>query len=393
MSCWKRHDYRPRRDVCVKPIRSCTYKVHGSAGVFISSQVPLCITRQVTIQGAGADVTFIDGNQEGRVVFISAEAIVQINAVSIRKGDLKRANGFTFNAVSGGGGINNQGTLTLSGSAVTNNQADYGGGGGIYNMGILTVLHSTISGNRQVGNLGDGGGIYNYPPTATVVIADSTISNNTAGINGGGLSIFGGTVTLTNSLLAGNTALAGSGGGVVALGSVGARVTLTVTNSTISGNQSDLQGGGIYNHFNADTNLRNVTVTNNVSKGSGGGIQNTAGRVNLLNSIIAGNRAVSFGQDCFGFAPQGSALTSQGYNLIQNTIGCDLSGDMTGNILGQDARLGLLADNAGGSTKTHALSENSPAIDAGNPALPGSGGQACAVTDQRGFLRPLGAGM
>src|SRR5439155_11194254 len=33
----------------------------------------------------------------------------------------------------------------------------------------------------------------------------------------------------------------------------------------------------------------------------------------------------------------------------------------------------------------------SPAVDAGNPASPGSGGTACAALDQRGFPRPLGA--
>jgi hypothetical protein len=109
----------------------------------------------------------------------------------------------------------------------------------------------------------------------------------------------------------------------------------------------------------------------------------------LRNSIIAGNRdALGFAPDCLALA--GGALTSQGYNLIQNTTNCIIGGDTTGNITGQDPQLGLLVDN-GGPTKTHALSEGSPAIDAGNPAAPGSGGAACAAIDQRGFLRPFGA--
>ena len=40
---------------------------------------------------------------------------------------------------------------------------------------------------------------------------------------------------------------------------------------------------------------------------------------------------------------------------------------------------------------THALQSGSPAIDAGNPATPGSGGNACEPTDQRGVARPQGA--
>ena len=45
----------------------------------------------------------------------------------------------------------------------------------------------------------------------------------------------------------------------------------------------------------------------------------------------------------------------------------------------------------GGPTKTHALLINSPAFNAGNPALPGSGGNACAAADQRGNPRILWA--
>jgi hypothetical protein len=50
-------------------------------------------------------------------------------------------------------------------------------------------------------------------------------------------------------------------------------------------------------------------------------------------------------------------------------------------------RLDSLADN-GGPTQTHALQIGSPALNTGNPAVPGSGGNACEPTDQRGFLRP-----
>ena len=52
--------------------------------------------------------------------------------------------------------------------------------------------------------------------------------------------------------------------------------------------------------------------------------------------------------------------------------------------------LGPLQDN-GGPTFTHALLAGSPAIDARNPAAPGSGGNACEATDQRGVARPQGA--
>ena len=52
-------------------------------------------------------------------------------------------------------------------------------------------------------------------------------------------------------------------------------------------------------------------------------------------------------------------------------------------------KLGPLQDN-GGPTFTHALLQGSPAIDAGNPATPGSGANACPATDQREVARPQG---
>jgi hypothetical protein len=85
--------------------------------------------------------------------------------------------------------------------------------------------------------------------------------------------------------------------------------------------------------------------------------------------------------DCNG------AIVSGGYNLIQSVTGCTITGTTTGNILSQDPKLGLLGDN-GGPTLTRALLTGSPAIDAGSPAAPGSGGNACTISDQRGIARP-----
>src|SRR5262249_62138661 len=69
---------------------------------------------------------------------------------------------------------------------------------------------------------------------------------------------------------------------------------------------------------------------------------------------------------------------------------CTSVGDTTSNILGVDPKLGSLADN-GGPARTNALLATSPAIDAGDPAPPGSGGAACRGTDERGVPRPQGA--
>jgi hypothetical protein len=106
----------------------------------------------------------------------------------------------------------------------------------------------------------------------------------------------------------------------------------------------------------------------------------------LRNTVVAGNSDTADENypDCTG------SITSQGHNIIGNNTGCSFTpttGDKVGTAAAPiDANLGLLADN-GGPTLTHALFPGSPAIDAGDPALPGSGGTACAATDQRGAPR------
>jgi hypothetical protein len=88
------------------------------------------------------------------------------------------------------------------------------------------------------------------------------------------------------------------------------------------------------------------------------------------DSIFSGNGSNDFS----------GVLISEGYNLIQNTNGCTITGkNRTGDIYGADPLLGPLQDN-GGPTWTHALLPGSPAIDAGS-----SGG---LNTDQRGAPRP-----
>jgi hypothetical protein len=123
--------------------------------------------------------------------------------------------------------------------------------------------------------------------------------------------------------------------------------------------------------------------------GAGGGISNPPaasddspdGFIGFTTTIIAGNRAAGAASDCAG------ELSSQGYNVIGTTSGCTITGDATGNRTGVTPQLGPLQNN-GGPTLTHLPLSGSPAIDAGNPAAPGSGDSACPTTDQRSQPRP-----
>jgi cysteine-rich repeat protein len=157
-------------------------------------------------------------------------------------------------------------------------------------------------------------------------------------------------------------------------------------NSTVSGNSSDADGGGL---TSGTINLSNVTISGNRAdfdgdnSGSGGGI--AAGLVvNIKNSIVAGNlddSPTDKSPDCTG------ELTSQGFNLVQNTTGCIFT-MATGDLTGQDPLLGSLSGN-GGLTKTHALQSGSPAIDMGNPAGCTDNNDSFIQGDQRGVKRHI----
>jgi hypothetical protein len=372
---------------------TCTYRVKDSSpGIFTTSQIPLCLSKQIAIQGAGAASTIIDGNQQGHVLFVSADAVAEVRGLTLTNGI---GSGFVTNQ-SGGGGIQNHGTLTLTETVVRDNTLPAGLGAGIHNVGSLTLRRSTVTNNSS--SNAEGGGIYNDGLLGGVLtVSESTISNNAVSSHGGGI-LNRGTATIINSTISGNTtAISGLGGGIGNFGAGNFTAKLTVINSTISGNTSGTSGGGIYNHAGTTVHLNNVTITKNTagvnSVRGGGGINNGSdGVFTLQNTLIAGNRDLGLlpAPDCSAGVVT-SPLTSQGYNLIQDATNCIFNGDTTGNLTGVDPFLGSLADN-GGPTQTHALLADSPAIDAGRPApVPGDGGVACAATDQRGFLRPLGA--
>ena len=122
------------------------------------------------------------------------------------------------------------------------------------------------------------------------------------------------------------------------------------------------------------TNIDSSTITANTAGGISAGAA-----VNLADSIVAGNTAF----DVNGL------ITSDGYNLIENSSFATISGVTTGNILGQDAKLGPLAEN-GGPTKTHLLLAGSPAIDAANPAGATDPDGNLLTVDQRGLSRKVG---
>lgn len=241
--------------------------------------------------------------------------------------------------------------------------------------GITVQITGVAVQNGRV--TGSGGGVY-IRAGARLIINGSTVYSNTAA-SGGGIHIQGtALLKLDYSSVISNIAT-GEGGGI-ANNSV-----LTTTNSTLGGN-TVLQGsgGGLFSKSNS-TYLNNVTIAGNRAN-TGGGIRAGDGTtLHLRNTLIAGNTRTDgvSPSDCNG------VLTSEGHNLIQNSSNnCLIAGTTSGNKIGYNPKLGPLGNN-GGQTPTRPLLPGSPAIDAGNPVLPGNGDLTCMAFDQRGVPRPI----
>jgi hypothetical protein len=364
----------------------------------------LDITSDVTITGNGVGNTIISGEGLGttagvsdRVFHITSGITVTITGVAITKGTDKQT---PIGSSSGfGGGIYNQGTLELESSAVTNNTASIYGGG-IFNTGTLTLRHTDVSNN--IGPSASGGGIRN---TGTLTVYDSTITENQAAFGGGGIeSLYAQSLTVIRSTIASNSA--SSGGGIASKNTI-------VLDSTISGNVSSGYGGGIlFNPLGATGFVANTTVSGNSAGSYGGGMTTSSfSTVTVINSTVYGNDASEGGgianasQATLVFrnsivvgntSPNGAdvnttnaTLTSNGANIFGSVVGASLpAGDQVG-ISAASVINTTLADN-GGPTRTHALVNNSSAINRGINAHSVDNLGATLTTDQRGFPRPSG---
>lgn len=295
--------------------------VIGAAGAGNSNDVTLS---HITIRGGHADFVVtggIDqgfGTDKGGGIRTNGSA-VQPNGASLT---LRNSTVTDNTSAQSGGGIHDdfQSTIVLEDSTVSNNFAGRGingDGGGIRSSGPLTLTRSTISGNTGT----DLGGGLSVVGVSTLLMTDSTISGNTAtrsggSTDGGGIyAATSGTVTLTNSSVSGNTAEAGP------------------NTSTFSAGF----GGGVYIDSGTVTS-KNSTVSGNTAQGTtalgsdgrGGGIYNNGGTLTLANGTVADNTAGSAGTNGRGggiYSNTGSTTTLRNTILARNTADVGSNGD------------------------------------------------------------------
>ena len=332
------------------------------------------------------------------------------------------------NGGAGGNGGNGGGSLGQAGDGGNGGSGAAAWGGAVYTRQNLTVIDSTFLGNKATGGTGAAGG---SPGTASfpggngnggqggaaagaaiyndkyLVVRSSTFSANTAtggdsaaggiqsngaGINGqaGGASSGGALQSTvwgvaTNCTFYTNAVIGGAGGdgGPILNGSL--------SEPGNGGNGGNASGGAVYN---ANTFImESCTVANCTARGGTNGVAgaggfpandglpgvaagaglNNAGTFTLLNNLFSTNSPGGNGRGTF---------VDAGHNLSSdNSIVLNSGTSFTQT----DPKLGSFG-NYGGPAFTMALLSSSPAINAigVHAAFP--------ATDERGVLRPIGAG-
>jgi fibronectin-binding autotransporter adhesin len=236
------------------------------SGTQLTLSIDVTITGGATVTVSGNDAERVFEVGVEATAAMSGLTITGGNAFEfgggIRNAGTLALSGVTLsgNTANRGGGIYNAGTLSVTGSTLTGNSATqgefgFGFGGGIFNAtdGTANVGTSTLTGNSA----DDGGGIFNQGP---LTVTASTLGGNSAQRGGGLFSSSGGTPAIRTSTFSGNTASV-LAGGVIAGGA------LEITDSTFSGNSSPSGGAVTVSGESAALTLTGTILANSPSGG------------------------------------------------------------------------------------------------------------------------------
>ena len=232
------------------------------------------------------------------------EAVVEIDGCIIRDANTSGR---------GGGAHFFDSDVVVSNSVFTNNISDAANantvrGGGVAVSGSLfvptVIFNSTVFSNNSAGN--NGGGVSVFASSA--VLNDCEFTSNAAGVGGGGLHVLVGDVQVNNTSFSSNTAV--NGGGVhMNTDATGVFTTCSFdANTSLPG--TDTKGGAFYALGTANTDpngeivIQSSTFTNNIAigvAGQGGALYLTRGTTvgdavaRVLDSSFTANSAENRG--------------------------------------------------------------------------------------------------
>lgn len=393
-----------------------TYYLSGLKGENNNAGGDLDIFANLTIRGADAASTIIDGNHNDRVFHIHSGRI-NITGVTIRNGRAGSGGGIrvdggivamsdcliTKNTVAdegnleeiGGGGVYiANAKITISGCTISENTGDSAAeikGGGVYirqsrsyRTDIRNSLLESNTGNKNPGGTGRGGGLYLMArnPNFEVKVINNTFRNNIAGTGelgeGGGVYFadVGNAHLERNRFLENSASVEGNGRGGAIF--VSGETVFSMTNNLLVNNNASQSGSGIHISGSAksvsDKSIAG-TMMHNTLADNYNGLTGTSGEgifvgddviLNLINNLIMGHTTGINIIDTTG-----SSTVNADYNLFYN----DSDPVVGTNALLQDPML----------TSEFKPMENSPVIDAGEIL-------EIVARDLDGHSRPQGNG-
>lgn len=343
-------------------------------------------TTQHVVSGFGAIVGASEGGSVQQVISVKDGGTLNLNGgmittprtlgnnghVILSQGTVNISGGYVTNGNGGGwgGGLCVTGAnakFNMTGGVIAANKA--ASGGGIYadNGAKLNLSGGVISGNATYGkpydslyspDNGYGGGVFTKNADVTIsgtanitnnrVNSYITTSYNNGLLGGGGIaSVNGGKLTMTGGSVTANYSHE-AGGGVYA-GFWNQAITFKMTGGTIAGNKSDnAEGGGLRISENttgiieAASASSKVYITNNKTMtgstngregdwGGGGVFIQKGGRLNILESLITNNKAGGWSGG-IGACPTGETIVSHsdGAAIYNNTDNVDQDGNKLG---------------------------------------------------------------
>ncbi len=284
--------------------------VFVNAGTYTLSLGELVLESDTSITGAGARVTAIDGATASRVIH------VPVGATGVSVSNLTIKSGYVLS--NRGANILNEGQLSMLLVRVFDGIADTSTGGGISNYGgDLTIFSSLIEGNTAAFS---GGGIDNEVRSgtpSTLEVSDSTFAGNTGstgsaiGTGGTGNSVTLNQVTFNSNEPGTTLTIATGGQTVTTYGSIFESVAGTHCGTTKPTDLGYNLDAGTSCAFAGQGSLSGVDPQ------LSGGLQNAGGPTDVF-TFTAGSPAANLVATC------GSGIDQRAYRRDPNPLApCD----------------------------------------------------------------------
>jgi hypothetical protein len=260
------------RDIVVNACPASTVTFQTGVSTVTLTSAEILINKNLIIDGGTSLVTVTRSTAGAtpnfRIFTVQSGNTVSMNALAVSNG----------NHPSQAGGIQNNGSLTLTNMLITGNRAPQSGG--IQNDSVLNLSNSSVT-NNVASSFGGGLGVAG---AGTTTLANCTFTGNQGGSDTGAIGAGGASLSVTNCTISGNTLVNafGLGAGITTNG-----VPTTLRNTIVLGNT---EGGGV--QANIDGSVQVASAFNVVGTGPVGGLTNGTNNNQVgVSTVLLGSLA------------------------------------------------------------------------------------------------------